>query len=130
MAETEENTKETEVKQQGDTQVVSERTTTSNENTRLTVANGVWFLTGVIEVFLAFRFFLKLLGANPASGFVSFVYSVSSPLTAPFRGIFSTPTTEGDITTSIFETSTLVAVIVYALLGWAIVKLMALSQRQ
>lgn len=130
MAESEENIKETEVSQQGDTQVVRERTTSSSEgDTRLNIANGIWFVVGAIEVALAFRFFLKLLGANPASGFVNFVYSVSSPLIAPFSGIFSTPTTQGDIAISVFETSTLVAAVVYSLVGWGLVKLMSLSKK-
>src|SRR6478609_2357189 len=51
-------------------------------------ANVVWYILGVIEILLAFRFVLKLLGANPNSGFVDFVYSVSGVLTAPFDTIF------------------------------------------
>lgn len=51
-----------------------------------------------------------------------------TPLTAPFRGIFSTPTTEGDITTSVFETSTLIAIAVYAVIAWGIVKLATLNK--
>lgn len=129
MAETEENTTETKVSKQGDTQVVKQRTSgSSTAETRLTLANGIWFVVGAIEVLLAFRFVLKLLGANPASGFVSFVYSVSSPLIAPFSGIFSTPTTEGDITTSVFETSVIIAIIVYALIGWGLAKLTSLNK--
>ncbi len=130
MAEIEENVKETEVSQQGDTQVVRQRTSTdSSQDSRLTLANAVWFLLGVLEVLLVFRLFLKLFGANPDSGFVSFVYTVTSGFTAPFRGIFSTPTTQGDITTSVFETGTLLAMIVYALIGWGLVKLVNLNKR-
>ncbi len=130
MAEIEENVKETEVSQQGDMQVVRERTSTdSSQDTRLTLANAVWFLVGLMEFLLAFRLLLKLLGANPSSGFVSFVYTVTSGFTAPFRGIFSTPTTQGDITTSVFETGTLLAMVVYALVGWGVVKLVNLNKK-
>lgn len=129
LDESEEKTKETQVAQEGDTRTVREKTsTTSSAENRLTVINGIWLLVGIIEILLAFRFVLKLLGANPNSGFVEFVYSVSSPLTAPFRGIFSAPTTEGDVTTSVFETSTIVAIIVYAIIAWGLVKLATLNK--
>jgi uncharacterized protein YggT (Ycf19 family) len=129
LEESEEKTKETQVAQEGDTRIVREKTsTTSSAENRLTVINGIWLLTSILEILLAFRFVLKLLGANPNSGFVEFVYSVSSPFTAPFRGIFSTPTTEGDVTTSVFETSTIVAMIVYAIIAWGLVKLATLNK--
>ena len=32
----------------------------------------VWYVLSVIEVILAFRFMLKLLGANPEAGFTKF----------------------------------------------------------
>lgn len=129
LEESEEKTTETEVKQQGDKEIVREKTSTaSSEENRVTVVNGIWLVLGIFEILLAFRFFLKLLGANPDSGFTEFVYTVSGPLAAPFRGIFSTPTAEGDITTSVFETSTLVAMIVYALAVWGVVKLATLNK--
>ena len=129
LEESEEKTKETQVTQEGDKQIVREKTSTaSSAENRITIVNGIWLLTGILEILLAFRFVLKLLGANPNSGFVEFVYSVSSPFIAPFRGIFSTPTTEGDVTTSVFETSTIVAIIVYAIIAWGIVKLATLNK--
>lgn len=130
MAETEEKVRETQVSQQGDTQVVRERRSTeSSEDTRFTLVNGVWYLTGTLEVLLVIRLLLKLFGANPRSGFVDFIYSLSGVFTAPFHGIFSTPTTQGDITTAVFETSTVVALIVYALIGWGLVKLLQIGDR-
>ncbi len=130
LAESEEETKETEVSQEGDTQIVREKTSaTSSAENRLTVINGIWLVLGIVEVLLVFRFVLKLLGANPNSGFVNFVYSVSGPLAAPFRGIFSTPTAQGNITTSVFEISTVVAIIVYAIIAWGIVKLATLNKK-
>jgi uncharacterized protein YggT (Ycf19 family) len=129
LEESEEKTKETQVSQEGDTQIVREKTSeSSSAENRITVINGIWLVLGIFEVLLAFRFFLKLLGANPNSGFTEFVYTVSGPLAAPFRGIFSAPTTEGDVTTSVFETSTLLAIVVYAIIGWGIVKLATLNK--
>lgn len=130
MAESEENIRETEVTNQGDKQVVREKTqTNSSEDTQKTVGNAVWYVAGFIEVLLAFRFVLKLFGANPGTGFVSFVYSVSGFFTAPFRGIFSSPTTQGDVTTAVFEWSTLVAMAVYGVVAWGIVKLVNLNRQ-
>jgi len=87
----------------------------------------VYFIFGILEILLAFRFVLKLAGANPSSGFVDFIYSLSRIFVLPFNGIFHTSLAQGDVTTSIFEPSTLVALIVYALIAWGIVKLIQIS---
>jgi hypothetical protein len=90
--------------------------------------NVVWFIVGVTEVGLAFRFVLKLLGANPISSFVDFVYSVSGVLTAPFDSIFGVTKTVSGTVHSVFEPSILVAAAVYALIGWGIVKLLNIDR--
>lgn len=130
MAEVEENVRETEVAQRGNKQVVREKTSTaSSEESRVTAANAIWFIVGVIEVLLGLRFVLKLLGANPNSGFVDFIYSLSDVFVAPFKGIFSTATANGDVVKSLFEPATLVAMLIYLLLGWGLVKLLTLNKR-
>lgn len=130
MADVEENVSETEVSNSGDKQVVRERTSRSSaQDSQMTLSNGVWYLVGFIEVLLAFRLVLKMFGANPNTGFVEFIYSLSGVFGAPFRGIFSAPTTSGDVTTAVFEPSTLVAMVVYALVGWGIVKLINLNRQ-
>src|SRR5687768_17519939 len=68
-----------------------------------TAANVVWYILGVLEIMLAFRFALKLFGANPSSGFVDFVYNVSGVLTAPFDSIFNVATTKTSEIQSVFE---------------------------
>lgn len=128
MAEMQEKIQETEVSDVGNTQVVREKTSTSSTaETRMTFTNGVYFLLGVIEILLFFRLFLKLLGANPNSGFVSFVYAVSGVLVAPFRAIFSSASTEGDVTRGVFDPAIIVAMVVYAVIAWGIVKLAHLN---
>ncbi|MFA6492863.1 MAG: YggT family protein [Patescibacteria group bacterium] len=87
----------------------------------------VYFLFGVLEILLAFRFVLKLAGASHTSGFVNFIYGLSGVFVAPFNGIFHTSLAQGAETTSIFEPSALVALIVYALVAWGIVKLIQIS---
>ncbi|MDQ6772758.1 MAG: YggT family protein [Candidatus Dormibacteraeota bacterium] len=82
----------------------------------------LWFLVGLVDVLLAIRFFLKLLGASTASAFVTFLYGITAPLIAPFQGIFGTPAAGG----SIVEPATLVAIVVYSLIGWGIAYLIRL----
>jgi YggT family protein len=82
----------------------------------------IWYVLGIIEVLLIFRFALKLLGANQFSSFVSFIYRVSDPLAAPFFGIFRTSAVQQ----SVFEWSTLIGMAVYALIAWGLVWLFQL----
>jgi hypothetical protein len=89
----------------------------------------VWFILGIIEVLLAVRFLLKLLGANSASGFVNFVYSVTDVLTAPFDNIFNVSESVAGRTQSVFEPSIIVAAIVYAAIAYGIVKLLNITQK-
>ena len=79
----------------------------------------VYYILGVIEVLLALRFVLRMLGANAQTTFVQFIYSISAVFMAPFSSIFKTTVTEG----AKFEWSILVAMAVYALVAWGIVAL-------
>jgi len=83
----------------------------------------VYYVLGVLEVLFAFRLVFKLLGANPNSGFVSFIYSVSKVFLGPFTAIFRSATTQGIETKAVLEPSTIIAMIVYAVVAWGIVKL-------
>lgn len=87
----------------------------------------VYYILGIIEVLLAFRLVFKLLGANPMSPFIQFIYFVSGIFHAPFSGIFSQGTARGAETTAVFEPSTVIAMIVYAIIAWGIVKLIVVS---
>jgi hypothetical protein len=73
----------------------------------------------VVDIFIAARFLGKLLGASSQSAFVNFIYQTSSPMVAPFKGIFGN---SGSSTNS-FETASLVAIVVYAVIGWGLVVL-------
>jgi hypothetical protein len=83
----------------------------------------VWYVLGVLEVVLALRFILKLTAANPAAGFVSLMYAISDPFVWLFNGIFRIPR-EGN---AIFDANILIAMAVYALIGWGITRLLALT---
>lgn len=81
-----------------------------------------WYLLGLIEGLLAIRIFLKLIGANPANPFASFIYSITAPLIAPFIGLVGSPR----IGPSILELDGLIAMAVYILVFYAIVRLVEL----
>ena len=88
-----------------------------------TVEYLVYFFFGALEVLLAFRLILKLTGANIYSAFVGLVYGITGVFILPFEGIFRRGVTRVVETTSVFEPSTLVAIVVYSVLAWGIVKL-------
>ena len=88
-----------------------------------TVEYVVYFFFGALEILLAFRLVLKLMGASMSSAFVGLIYGLSGVFILPFEGIFRSGFTQGLETTSVLEPATLVAIIVYAVLAWGIVKL-------
>jgi len=78
----------------------------------------VYTLLGILEILLGIRFVLLLIGANPASGFATFIYGITGVFVAPFNGLIGTPVSGG----MTFEVTTLIAMAVYALLFWVIVR--------
>lgn len=88
-----------------------------------TVEYLVYFFFGALDILLAFRLILKIMGASMSSAFVKLVYGLSGVFILPFEGIFRRWFAQGVETSSIFEPSTLVAIAVYAVLAWGTVKL-------
>ena len=119
------------------TEIVKESVTTQNKGPKAAVTTEtkrvasstqtveyiIYFIFGALEILLAFRLVLKLLGASPASAFVSMIYGLSRIFILPFEGIFRRGVTQGIETAAVLEPSTLVAMVVYAILMWGIVKL-------
>ncbi len=83
----------------------------------------VYYILGILEALFAFRLIFKLLGANPGSAFVSFIYTISGVFLAPFNGIFRAAVNSGIETQSVLEPTTIIAMIVYALIAYGIVRL-------
>lgn len=79
----------------------------------------VWLLLGILEAMLALRFVLKLIGANAASPIAAFIYGFTGLFLFPFAGLTGTPA----IGNMVLEISTLIAMGVYALLAWAVERL-------
>ena len=84
----------------------------------------VWYVLGLVEVLLAFRFVLKLLGANPDAGFSSFIYGVTYLFAAPFLSVFRVTEVAGNV----LEWTTLLAMFVYLVFAYGIIKLFLMGK--
>ncbi len=73
---------------------------------------------GILISLLLLRVVLSLIGANEANAFASFIYGLTDLFVAPFRGLLQTGEFQAGV--SRFEFETLVAALVYTLLGWGI----------
>ncbi len=102
-------------------QTVAER---SAAPTSVVAQRVVWYVVGFIIALLALRAVLLLFGANRSVGFVDFIYSLSGVFAAPFAGIFAAPSFDGKF---YLDSSSLVAMLVYALVGWGVAKLFTLN---
>ena len=79
----------------------------------------VWLLFGVLEGLIALRIGLKLFGANPASPVAALLYGFTDLFLWPFAGLLGTPQAGG----LVLELSSVVAMLVYALIAWALERL-------
>jgi hypothetical protein len=126
------------------TEIIEETTTTSANNGKPVVKSPVvtkatnsqtyeylvYYFFGALEILLAFRLILKLAGAGLGNAFVGLIYGITGIFILPFQGIFRSGYAPGAVATSVFEPSTLVALIVYAVLAWGIVKLLRITSGQ
>ena len=80
----------------------------------------VWYILVFIEVLLIFRAIFKAIGANPASGFVNLIYSITDVMVVPFQGIVRSAVSGN----SVIEWAALIAGIVFALIAWGLVYLL------
>ena len=112
-------------KQVGDTNIQRESVRQQNNVSSVVILQRIiYYIGGLIVALLAVRILLQLLAANQGNGFVDFIYGFSGIFVAPFIGIFG-ETTFGQ---SHFDTSALVAIVVYGLVTIGIAKLIALTR--
>jgi hypothetical protein len=78
----------------------------------------IWLIAGVIEGLIGIRVLLKLIAANPGSAFARLIYSTTDLFLWPFFGLTATPSANG----AVLEISSIIAILVYALFFWAVVK--------
>ncbi len=111
-------------------EVQSQRVVRHDEHTASpsgVASNVIWLVYGVVAGLHVIRMLLSLLGANSSNAFASFIYTVTNPFVAPFRSLFSVDTTVGN-GLGRFEVETLVALIVYGLIAWVLVKLVRVKK--
>src|SRR5512134_801952 len=90
-----------------------------HRETLIKVSQFIWLLFGGLEALIGIRILLLLIGANPGSAFTAFVYQLSDVFLWPFRTIVANPAFQNYV----FEITSVIAMIVYAFIGWAIVRL-------
>lgn len=88
-----------------------------------TVRRIVNYILGVLEILLAFRFVFKLFVANPNSQFATLIYNITKGIVSPFTAVFDPYILHGAKANTVVEFSTLIAMVVFALLAWGLIKL-------
>lgn len=79
----------------------------------------VWLLLGLLEALIALRVVFKLIGVNAANTFATFLYGVTNIFVAPFATLTGAPAAGG----MVLEISSIIAMIIYALIAWALAKI-------
>ena len=93
---------------------------------RIQLSKGVqfiWLLTGLLEALIGLRIVLKLIAANPNTPFARFIYNLSDLFLWPFFGLTVTPSANNGV---VLELSSFIAMVVYAVAAWALVKILYL----
>lgn len=86
-------------------------------------AQFIWLATGLVEAMIGLRIILKLIAANPNTPFAQLTYNFTDLFLWPFAGLTVTPTAANGIT---LELSSFIALVVYAVATWALVKVLYL----
>jgi uncharacterized protein YggT (Ycf19 family) len=94
-------------------EVVETEREVETARTMARVSQVIDYIFFIIYGLLFIRLVLALIGARRSAGFVQFIYALTDPLYAPFRGIVASPMTESGNT---LAWPILIAIIVYALL--------------
>lgn len=83
------------------------------------VTQVIWLLLGLLEAVLALRFVFKLIGVNAGNTFATLLNNVTNIFVAPFASLTGAPAAGG----MVIEFSTLIAMVVYLLIAWALAKI-------
>ncbi len=108
-------------------QKVKETKHTVQDNGLETIKRIMQVLFALVLFLLVFRLAFKLLGANSSNVFVNLIYATTAPLVGLFEGIFPEMTVENN-TLAVFEPSTVIAIIVTAVVGYIVLKLLSVKQ--
>ena len=92
----------------------------TNEATLRRVSGLINLAALIVNGLIGLRFLLKLMASNPDNPFAALVYFLSGPFVAIFVGLTPTPSFAG-IQIEFFD---LIAILVYFLLAWALIRLL------
>ena len=113
----------------GDQHVITRETNQESQNEHINRGiRIIWYLVGIIITFLLVRIVLALLGANLENSFANFIYAITDPFVASFRGLLQVGQFQAGV--SRFELETVVAAAVYALIGWGITAAISLFKKE
>jgi hypothetical protein len=96
----------------------SEHRTTTFKVTQL-----IWLFLAILEATIGLRFLFKLIGVNGENPFAVFLYRLTDFFVAPFASLTGAPASGA----MVFEFSTIIAMIVYALIFWGIERIVYVS---
>lgn len=84
--------------------------------TTFKVTQLIWLVFGLLEAAIALRVLFKLIAVNPGNPFAAFLYAVTDLFLWPFATLVGSPSVNG----SVLEISSLIAMLIYALIAWAL----------
>jgi len=96
-----------------------------NQNSSVArIINISYFVFGALELLLIVRFILYVVGANMTNGFADFINKLSQPFVALFASLLQNPSLGG---TSVLELTTLIAMLVWAIVAWLVGRILWLA---
>jgi len=92
----------------------------ANQNSAVArVVNVVYYLFGIVEVVLVIRVLLHLIAANSGNAFANIIDAISYPFVVLFASLVPNPILG---TTSVLEITTIVAMVVWAIVAWLVAR--------
>jgi hypothetical protein len=79
----------------------------------------IWLALGSLEVLIGLRIIFKIMAVNAGNIMAQILYGFTDLFLFPFAGLTATPASGG----MVLEVSSMIAMVVYALLAWVAVKL-------
>lgn len=101
-------------------EVVTEDVAESHRQTLTWISGLIWFAFGVLEALIGLRVIFRLIGANPQNPFANFIYNSSRLYLVPFASLTANPAVDG----LVLEITSMMAMVIYALIAWGIVRLL------
>lgn len=83
-------------------------------------ADLIRLLSGGLAWLIGLRILLRLVAANPESGFARLIFGITGPFVAPFQGLVQ----EVAFGPLVLEVSSIIAIFVLAMLAWFAIRLM------